>query len=274
MDRPIEPSFLWQCIDSTSDGIFAYLALLEVPWAESIDAGVLDNAYLDTYSGGKPPAPLIRRWYHKNEDAPLTSEQLTSLSQMLYAINGASWIRLWEAEVAPYEPLENYAMLETLEDEKTHSEEGTETTDYGSTDTRTDNLTLARTGTERHDVQDNGDTVTGTDRSVYGMNSSTAVPSDSETATSTMDAERLDILTRDTRDSHTGTQATARTGEDEKATAKESTDTHSYTLTRTGNIGTVTAQDMLAQEREIRAWKIFTDRVFPDIDKMLTLCTY
>lgn len=47
-----------------------------------------------------------------------------------------------------------------------------------------------------------------------------------------------------------------------------------YDLTRKGNIGVMTTQQMIEQERNIYIWNLFTEVVFPDIDKVLVLNVY
>ena len=58
--------------------------------------------------------------------------------------------------------------------------------------------------------------------------------------------------------------------------ADSGTDTvkNSYTLTRTGNIGVTTSQQMLQSEYELRKRNYFRDIVYPDVDKLLTIPYY
>ena len=46
------------------------------------------------------------------------------------------------------------------------------------------------------------------------------------------------------------------------------------TLTRAGNIGVMSAQQMATQEIALWAWNFFRDVVFPDLDYLLTLPIY
>jgi hypothetical protein len=293
---------LWKCVNPEIPGLFSRLATRGVPWSEDIPAAVLDDTYMRTYSGGKPPSPVIRRWAEGNEGY-LTAAQMEKLADMLVSINGTDWLRSWGAEEEDYNPISNYDMREVMTDdihERDESVSGSTTygrtdtrTDnlsdgYGSTTTRTDNLQTARTGTETTQGSSDTDTSSESSHKVYGLNSSTAVPSDEDTSVSQVQEEASQTLTRNTTDSHTGTLATARTGSDTHTGTQahvqggsdtdtrttSMTDSHSYTLTRTGNIGTMTTQDMLTQERTLRAWRLFYDRVFPDLDRLLTLCTY
>ena len=354
----VQTNYLWQCINPEIDGIFERLDTLGVPWSDDISSSILDDVYLGTYSGGKPPAPIVKRWALYN-DARLTSDQMNRLASMVHSMNISDWTRLWSAEVSQYNPISNYDMVEeltddikerqeTIEDSTTYGKTSTRTVNltdgygnsvtrtdnltdgYGGTVTRTDNLTdgydtsITRTDdiTNKHGGTDTTESAISTSNdneathSVFGLNSLDAVPSDTDTSAGTGSEEASETVTHDTTDTqtgtvttehtgsdtHTGTQATAHTGSDThtgtQTTAKAGSDTHtgtdtdalsgtdetegtrsalethSYTLTRSGNIGVTTAQDMLTQERVLRAWRLFYDRVFPDLDRVLTLATY
>lgn len=52
------------------------------------------------------------------------------------------------------------------------------------------------------------------------------------------------------------------------------TDTRNYRLTRSGNVGVTTSQQMLESERKLWLWDFFDTVVYPDIDKILTIQTY
>ena len=118
-----------------------------------------------------------------------------------------------------------------------------------------------------------------TSTSVYAMNSNDPVPS-SKTTT--------DLKNKST-DEQTGTFATEKTVEgvliDEKTTSGtftttnektgtyEAKTTYNSTLKRSGNIGTLTSQQMAMSEISLWQWLFFED-VFKDLDKILTLETY
>lgn len=84
--------------------------------------------------------------------------------------------------------------------------------------------------------------------STYGFNSSTPVDADK-------------TVTDDT-----GTQGNVASGRD--------THTRNYKLTRSGNVGVTTSQQMLESERKLWLWSFFENVVFPDIDRVLTLQIY
>lgn len=74
-----------------------------------------------------------------------------------------------------------------------------------------------------------------------------------------------DTTTFNTSETDTGTQSIAHTGSD--------TDTRNYKLTRSGNIGVTTTQQMIQAQREVAMWEFFS-QVLADIDSLLTLSVY
>lgn len=126
--------------------------------------------------------------------------------------------------------------------------------------------------------------------SLYAFNSSDPVPiSKSETQTDsksvetqsgTYETKREISGEKDVDIERTGTYETKREIEGEKITETghtgtyEDKTTYNSTLTRSGNIGTVTAQDMIEQEIELWRWNFFRDVVFPDVAKALTISLY
>ncbi len=185
--------------------------------------------------------------------------------------NGYKYQTLLATESFEYNPIENYNMSESGTDGHTKGQQvNTElhghslTRTHSNTDTLTLNTSDARTssasisGTSGSTEGSRTDT---SSKSVFGYNSSTAVPSESDqnvkgqqtnSGTSSSQSSGSDTLLR------TGTEANAHTGT--ITDANSGTDTHTegqridsttHSLTRSGNIGTVTAQDMILQEREI-----------------------
>ena len=133
------------------------------------------------------------------------------------------WSLMWAALQEVYNPLENYSMVEEMSDDETVRE-------YGKSTTRTDNLSHTKTGTE-----------SGTnDTGIYGFNSAQDSP----------DSTGENQTTYNTTDADTGTQVQADSGSD--------TETRNYTMTRSGNIGVTTSQQMLESEMELRSkWNMY-----------------
>lgn len=178
-----------------------------------------------------------------------------------------NWGKMWETLQESYRPLENYSMIEEMTDDET-------VTEYGKSTTRTDNLTHTKTGTETvtpdltetetpnlTDTETPNETNT-TNSDVFGFNSALAVPESGSmssrsgtntrttTGTNTRTTEGTSETEYDTSDTDTGTQTTADTGSD--------TQTRNYTLTRSGNIGVTTSQQMLESEMLLRCkWNMY-----------------
>ena len=185
---------------------------------------------------------------------------------------------------------------DTRTDNLTHGKSVTDTLTHNTTDTTTPNLTTTN------------------DNSVYGFNSASAVPtgeqiqvstgnnivkktgteqtsissSETDTGTQTTVKDETNETTFNTSETDTGTQTIRNTGENEleydlseqdtgtQTVADTGTDTHTrnYELTRFGNIGVTTSQQMIQSERDLWVWNFFHNVVFPDIDRVLTLQIY
>lgn len=220
----------------TGDGIFSKLQDLDVPWKDNDIAYELDLEYHGNISGEKIISPLVRKMCVNDE---LTDADKVKLSEIIVALCGENWSKQWETLSLEYNPIENYRMTETMTDDET-------VTEYGKTSTRTDNLTDTNTP----------NLTTNTENTVHGFNSTDGVPSDAQAQTAT----------GSNTDAHTGTQTNADTGTD--------TQTRNYELTRSGNIGVTTSQQMIESQRTLWMWKYFYSVVFPDIDRVLTLQIY
>lgn len=183
--------------------------------------------------------------------------------------NVYKYTTLFATEGFTYNPIENYAMLEVMTDDTTDITYGrtdtrtlvkdsadTRSLDYA--DERTANLSDETTPdlTETHTLNSLTNTET---TEIEGFDSSTFSDSDRKTNVGTGSETTTNTGTTTTTTtgtdtmSHTGTDTMTHSGTDTDTNVQSGTDTHvrNYELTRTGNIGTVTAQDMVSQEREI-----------------------
>ena len=162
-----------------------------------------------------------------------------------------NWSKMWEALQESYKPLENYSMLEKMTNDATVRQ-------YGKSSTRTDNLQHRKTGTETT-TPDLTDTETPNETNtnnsgVFGFNSPAAVPdstaTETRTGTNTRRTTGESETEYNTTDADTGTQTMADSGSD--------TETRNYTLTRSGNIGVTTSQQMLESEMLLRGkWNMY-----------------
>lgn len=249
----------------SGSGIFATMQSMNVPWKSLSIALQLDLEYHGNHSGQKVISPLVRQ-YHVGT-GPLSASEKNSLAQVIVALYSNTWARQWAAYNAEYNPIENYSMTERMTNDETVDT-------YGKITTRTDDLTHTKTGTETEtpDLTEERtpNLTTATDNSVYGFNSFNPVPSDGqsvgETGTDTTTKTGTNEREYDLTDADTGTQTHRDSGSD--------TRTRNYLLTRSGNIGVTTSQQMLESEMVLWSRNFFFDVVFPDIDRVLTIQIY
>lgn len=258
----------------TDGGVFSPMS--NAPWSDTMSGTNLDILYLDGHSGERYCSNFIN--HRLNDSDVLSSDNRTLIANILWAMFGIQWTRLW-ATMKPvdYEPLTNYKMEETVEG----TESSTRTPDLTKGDTgtvqttgqdkRTPNLTRNGTGT----VNDEGSGTNKNQNGIWGFNSSESVPSD-------MSDDRVtnnNTTTRNLTDTETGTDTTDRTNTDtyNRSYTETGTDTTAGTssrkLTRTGNIGTNTFQNLLQQERNIWIYNFF-EQVFKDVDSVLAIPIY
>ena len=277
-------------------GIFSTLQMFPVPWKVENISSALDMEYHGNVSGDKIISPLAEK---------------TLIATSILSVFGVSWGKQYETLSLEYNPIENYRMTErmtndttiteygkttTRTDDLTHSKTGTETDDISETDTRTDNLNHKKTGTETS-TNNFVDTTTpnftkSIDNKVYGFNSLEGIKSDEqvgkETGTNTFDHTGTENKNYDLSDTDTGTQTVVKGGANTTTFNTTDTDngtqtfldggsdtnTRNYEMTRSGNIGVTTSQQMIESERAVWMWNFFHDVVFPDIDRVLTIQIY
>lgn len=257
----------------TKGGIFSNIGNL--PWSSIMAGPQMDTLYFDTHSGERFSSRIITR--RVGDDDSLSSADRKTIATLVYARFGNQWTRLWATMNPTFDPLTNYKMEETVEG----TESSTRTPDLtkGDTgtvqttgqDTRTPNLTRNGTGT----VKDEGSGTNNNQNGIWGFNSSESVPSDMSDGRVTNN----NTTTRDLTDTETGTDITDHTNTDtyNRSYTETGTDTTAGTssrkLTRTGNIGTNTFQNLLQQERNIWMFDFF-EQIFKDVDSVLTIPIY
>lgn len=255
-------------------GVFSPMA--NAPWIETMTGTNLDIAYLDGHSGERYCSNLINR--RLGDSDVLSSDNRTLIANILWAMFGIQWTHLW-ATMKPidYDPLNNYQMEETIEG----TESSTRTPDLTKDDTgtvqstgqdkRTPNITRTGTGT----VKDDGTSSGNTQNNLWGFNSTTSIPSDMSDVTGTNE----NTTTRDLTENETGTDTTDKTNTDtyNRSYTETGTDTTAGTssrkVSRKGNIGTNTFQNLLQQERSLWMYNFF-EQVFKDVDSVLTIPIY
>lgn len=231
----------------------------------------------------------------------------------LLTLYGDKWAHLWELFLMEYNPIENYNMIESGSDINTKTgslDRSGAITRTGSLDRSgaitksgsesvSDDITYSgkEANTRTGNIEDAGikaDNQTEQDNKIYGYNSSNGVNSDSNTQqashkntqtfnsvkdeTSFTDrADSRDITTTFTNRADTDSRKDTYNNIADTDTRKELynniKDTGSHSLTRSGNIGVTTTQQMAESEIEYRR-NLYFDMVFSDIDKLLTLPIY
>lgn len=257
----------------TKGGIFSNIG--DLPWSSIMVGSQMDILYFDTHSGERFSSRIITR--RVGDDGSLSSADRKTIATLIYARFRTQWGRLWATMNPDYDPLNNYKMQETAEGE----ESSTRTPDLTKGDTgtvqttgqdkRTPDLSRKGTGT----VKDDGSATNNNQNGIWGFNSSTSVPSDMSDGTATNE----NTTTRDLTETETGTDTTDHTNTDtyNRSYTETGTDTTAGTssrkLTRTGNIGTNTFQNLLQQERNIWMYDFF-EQIFKDVDSVLTIPIY
>lgn len=283
----------------SGDGIFSDLQNLSVPWQSDNISTYLDMEYHGNMSGDKLLSPLMEKSLTDNE---LSDAMRFLIATTILSVYGTNWTKQWVTQELTYNPISNYDMTETLSqtgntnygktrthtDNTTHTKTGTEdndvSTSYGKTESHTNSTSHSKTGTETQTPN----LTTSTQDSVYGFNTVTSVSANDSTATATGTNTTTYNVTETTTGNNADTTGGSDTGTNtitydvsESVTGTNTdndggtdTETLTRTLSRSGNIGITTSQQMLQSERDLWKWNFFHDVVFPDIDRILTIQIY
>ena len=230
----------------TSGGIFSAMAGIDgytPPWSESdIDASLLDILYFGNHSGLKNTSVMVDSLLTWTDEIPsLSADDIEILAKVVIGKYGIKWNKLYATMTAEYNPIHNYEMSESSSDDEknTGTTGNVESTQYG------------------HLVTGHGTGAQGQDDKVFGFNSAAGVNSAAKTATNSADTTE--------QNSGTDTNSSTRTDNLDKAIT--------HTLSRAGNIGVTTTQQMLESERNLWFWDYF-NVVFADVDTILTTPLY
>lgn len=276
--------------DYINNGIFTFLNSLDVPWKDKNISQQLNLQYHGNISGKKETSPLVDSLIVENN---LTDNSKTMLAMSIFSIYSNKWSRLYRILSLEYEPIENYNMTETEQTTSTNENTDTITTnttnsnDVTETNTGTNTandsenttgknvITDSRTIIENNNVTNNN--------SLYGFNSTSGVNSDSQNGTekrnTTDNNNHNDDLkgTRTNEHSENINTSKVTAQKNDIKDIKDGTHTENCsqdrTLSRHGNIGVTTSQQMINSEIELWQWNFFSE-VFKDIDKILTIQTY
>lgn len=218
----------------TGDGIFGALSTLgTMPWDDYAESETLDIEYFGNHSGGKFVAPVVLHLLG-NTESLLDADRIL-LARIIWNKFREPWSHLWETNLVVYNPIHNYNMTETRHLER--DDTGTQDDSTTSVDTTTHGRT--------NEVID----------FTYGMNNADQNGKRSDRSTS----------------QEGGTTSTSGTGSLDRDTTDNRVEDE--TITRAGNIGVTTTQQMLTADRELWLWNYF-DQIYKDIDSVLALPFY
>lgn len=276
--------------DWTDKGVFTRLKAI-APWGDSVDEKQLNDLYALSRQE-KILSPLGVGVFYELQYAPgyKLSGGSTYIANLAYTKLSEKWFRLWTLRNIEYDPIENYKMVENGTDTSTKSGSISRSDNGTVTDTHTGTDTLSKSGQETHAFSGKETTTntvtsntTGTDNSVYGFNSATAVPSDTSTGTQTgLSNSELSFDNRVNTDGFTNRQDTQTKNLTDAETRNLSgnetynnvKDETVHNFTRSGNIGVTTSQQMA--QSDIELWNVFDyfEIVFKDIDSIMLLDIY
>lgn len=220
-----------------SPSIFRALADNGAPWASDIPRAYteLDDMYINFRSGSKIVSPYGIRSMRANGET-LTPIDVNSITEGILRLYGDRWTRLYNLSKSTYDPLENYSMTENMSNDQRTVQHNGNRSETAHTENKSDSTGFA-------------------DDNRTGFNSGSTP---------------LLVSEGNTRGNASGSADGTQSGTD----AYTDTETHSYRLTRSGNIGVTTSQQMAESEIKLWQWTFFNDVVFPDIDRVLTLSVY
>lgn len=276
--------------DYINNGIFTFLNSLDVPWKEKNISQQLNLQYHGNISGKKETSPLVDSLIVENN---LTDNSKTMLAMSIFSIYSNKWAKLYRILSLEYEPIENYNMIETekttstnentdnITTNITNSNDVTETNTGTNTANDSENTTGKNTITDSRTIEENNSVTN--NNSLYGFNSISGVNSDSQNGTETRNTTYNNTHNDDLKGTRTNehsenintSKVTAHKNDikDVKDGTHTENGSQDRTLSRHGNIGVTTSQQMLTSEIELWQWDFFSG-VFKDIDKILTIQTY
>ena len=276
--------------DYINNGIFTFLNSLEVPWKDKNISKQLNLQYHGNISGKKETSPLVDSLIVENN---LTDNSKTMLAMSIFSIYSNKWNKLYRILSLEYEPIENYNMIETektastnkntdtITTNTTNSNDVTETNTGTNTANDSENTTVKNAITDSRTITENNNVTN--NNSLYGFNSVSGVNADSQNGTETRNTTDNNTHNDDLKGTRTNEHSeninTSKVTSQKNDIKDVKDGTHiengsqDRTLSRHGNIGVTTSQQMINSEIELWQWDFFSG-VFKDIDKILTIHTY
>lgn len=204
----------------------------------------------------------------------VTEDSIAGRAVNVYYINDYRYKHLWNTTQLEYNPIENYNMTESGTD--TTSGSNTQTSNIGSQTTTNSSEATSTIG-----AQDNSNTTTTT----YSGDKTTehnVSPYDSETyynqskdteSFSNRNDKTLSTSKLGAREDSDNRTDTINSGARSDSTNGSHSETVTHELSRSGNIGVLTTQQMLESERQLAEFN-FIHIVAKDILKNICICVY
>lgn len=219
----------------------------------------LGTAYVLTHSGKKSASDLLLEM--ADTSGHLTEAGQKKIADTLITLFKDNWDRKWEVLQLEYNPLENYNMIESGQDVD-KMEYGQETYQHQHGARSGSDIIGSQSGTNTQGAQNNT-----SEDEVSAFNSNSY--QDSNKNTSNLGSRSDSWSSTNRSDSHTEsayTDTDTRTAQDDKTT-------RDHALTRSGNIGVTTSQQMAESELSLRTYKFYAE-MFKDIDTIVALSVY
>lgn len=217
-------------------------------------------AYVLTHSGEKEATKLIKT--HCDSSGHLTTTGIQTIAGILNSMFKDAWDKRYETLTSEYNPIENYNMTEH-EEGNTHREYGkkTDTTLYGTKRRTEDRGERSGNSVKGEQINTAKNDISAFDSADYSK----------DRYVENTEGERRDnfVTNEEYRDEFTDYSYTDETNH----FADDDADDFRRDLTRKGNIGVTTTQQMIEQELQLRAYKFF-ERMFDDIDSLISLGVY
>lgn len=251
----------------TGDGVFSALQTTEVPWKDKNINTSLDVLYHGNH-GARIISPLVKKLLET--DNTLSSANKTKLATAIYNLYSEKWSKLWNTLLLEYDPIKNYDMEEhETPAEITRNITPAETTETVSPAETTETATPAEVTVNAKPaktVQEN--TVSAFNSNDYVDDTKTIITGDDEDK----GTNKLEVDSAGTTKLEVDTAGTTKL-EVNTAGNEQITVQNERVLTRSGNIGVTTSQQMIQSERDLWQWNFF-ESVFTDLDYVLTLQIY
>ena len=179
---------------------------------------------------------------------------IDSITDIVYALYGTSWDRLWTDYTSEYNPIWNIDGTETETETRnlTQSHTGTDNYLHSGNDTMQTSGTDTNSSTGTDSFKKTGSYTTEVDESTYGFNSSAASPSGKTVTTET--PSTTDTTNYGKTDTTQYGKTDTNTYNSSNNNTKNLTDTDTGTVTRElkrgGNIGVTKTQELLTADQE------------------------